>query len=258
MKHSKDIINKRRKNLLLLINELKKSTNINLAEKLNVSLPTIRRDIEYLHNKNLIYKYHGYVSAISSNEIRKSITENKKNQIAKIAATLINDDDIIFINSAYTSIQSIKYIEPSKFVSVITNNGNVLTMHTLPKIKIILTGGEIKKPKSALTGEFALNNIINTQANKAILGANGFHITEGITTANIDEVAINKAMIERANKVILCVDSSKLNHKSAFVSGDVRDVDILITNSDADPEIIESLKLFGIECILVDENGIVK
>lgn len=252
MKQSKELIDLRRRKALLVINENRTISNSDLAKKLDVSLPTIRRDINYLLDKGLIYREHGKVHALDSKVITASKIERKKDLIAKIAASLISDDDTVFINSSDTSIKTIKYIDPSKYISVITNNGNALSYHTLPNVKIIFTGGEIKAPKSAMTGEFCLKNIIGVQANKAIMGASGFHLEEGMTTANIDEVAINKAMIKNSNTVILCVDSSKLNHISAFVSGSVRGFDILITDTDADKDIIDNLNLLGIKCIQVD------
>lgn len=252
MKQSKELIDLRRRKALLVINENRTISNSNLAKKLNVSLPTIRRDINYLLDKGLIYKEHGKVHALDSKVITESRIERKKDLIAKIAASLISDDDTVFINSSDTSIKTIKYVDPAKYVSVITNNGNALSYHTLPNVKIIFTGGEIKAPKSAMTGEFCLKNINDVQANKAIMGASGFHLEEGMTTANIDEVAVNKAMIKNSNTVILCVDSSKLNHISAFVSGSVRDFDILITDTDAEKEVIDNLTLLDIECIQVD------
>ncbi|WP_282925532.1 DeoR/GlpR family DNA-binding transcription regulator [Helcococcus kunzii] len=252
MKQSKELIDSRRKKALLIINENKSISNKDLAYKLDVSLPTIRRDINYLSKKGLIHKTHGEVQAIDSKVILTTRIEKKKDLIAKYAASLVDNDDTIFINSSDTSIKTIKYVEPSKYISVVTNNGKALKYHTLPNVKIILTGGEIKAPKSAMTGEFAIKNIKGVQANKAFLGASGFHLEEGMTTANIDEVAVNKAMIGNANTVILCVDSSKLNHKSAFISGSVRNFDILITDSDADSAFIDNLTMLGVECILLD------
>lgn len=252
MKQSNEIIEKRRNAILVIINEHKELSNVDLAKMVDVSLPTIRRDINYLEKKGLIKKYHGRVCSIGTDELRSSIIEKKQNIIAKTAASLVDNDDIIFINSSKTSIKTIEYIEPSTYVSVITNNGKALSLHVLPNVKLVLTGGETKAPKSAMTGEFALKNIINVQANKAILGASGFHIAEGMTTANLDEVAINKYMIQNTNTVILCIDSSKLNHKSAFISSEVTDIDIIITDSDADQKLIEQFEMLGIKCIVVD------
>lgn len=180
MKKSKEFIKIRRKNLLLIINEKKKVSNVDLASELNISLPTLRRDIDYLLKKGLILKSHGYVQAMDTKYIFTTSLEKKRNAIAKYAATLINNDDTIFINSSETSIKTLQYIDPSKYVSVITNNGNVLNTHTLPNVKIILTGGEVKFPKPAMIGEFALKNIITVQANKAFLGTSGFHLEYGI------------------------------------------------------------------------------
>ncbi|MDO5027112.1 MAG: DeoR/GlpR family DNA-binding transcription regulator [Tissierellia bacterium] len=252
MKQSKKTIAQRRKNILLMVKDKKYITVEDLAQNTGVSLPTLRRDLTYLDKKGLLKRKHGGASAIDSKVVTESMIEKKKELIAKTAASLVENDDIIFINSSTTSIKTIAYIEPSKYISVITNNGKAIDLHTLPNIKLILTGGETRQPKAAMTGEFALKNIQNVQANKAILGASGFHIKEGITTANIDEVAINKAMIEASKEVILCVDSSKLNHISAFISGISSDIDTLITDCDADKNFIKSLELMGIRCIQVD------
>lgn len=252
MKQKKDVIEERRKKIYLKIKENDYISIQDLSESIGVSLPTLRRDLNFLDEKGLINRKHGGAEATDSKKIIESQLEKKKDLIAKAASTLIDNDDTIFINSSGTSIKCIQYIEPSKYVSVITNNGRALNYHTLPNVKLIMTGGETRPPKSAMTGEFAQKNLEKVQANKLFLGASGFHLIEGITTANIDEVPINKIMLKNASKVILCADSSKLNHISAFKSGSINDIDILITDKDADKNIIEALELANIRCILVD------
>jgi len=108
-------------------------------------------------------------------------------------------------------------------------------------------------PVLALTGEFALRNLEKVTAQKAIMGFSGVSLQGGLTTSNVDEVAINEMMLRRATeKVLVVVESRKLGRDSTFVSGELAQISHLITDSDADPAFVEALDKRGIQVTLVE------
>lgn len=258
MKQKKSVIDARRRKIIQHIHERGYTSVEKLARLFDISEPTVRRDLTAIEKLGLIVRVHGGAQAAPSEHRIASLLEQKRSAIAKTAASLVHDEDILFVNSSLTALETLQYIEPNKFVTVITNNGKAIEKNTPPNIKLMLTGGETRPPKSAMTGEFATNNLTRVQATKSILGASGLDLTEGITTAIIDEVAINKLMLsDNYSKCkILLVDSSKLDHVNAFVSGSLKDIDTLITDSDADPSFVQAIKDLGITVILAHTDDL--
>ena len=169
MKTSKDLVNKRR-DLIMKEIQIKKTVDVDeLAEKFSVSKITVRRDLQYWEDQGAVEKYYGGARLIQNFvENDKDNNEAYKHAIAKYAATFVEDGDTIFINTSSTALLIIKYII-GKRVTVITNNGKAIFTDHDPNVQIVLTGGELRIPKTSMVGDFALNNLNKVKANKSFL-----------------------------------------------------------------------------------------
>lgn len=239
------IANQRKSNILSLLKVKGEMSVQELAEHFNVSALTIRRDITQLAKEG-VQRYHGGARFSSNSTMQRQLA------IAKAAARKIRDNDIVFINSSSTALLVLSQIE-NKYFTAITNNGKALSLSIDPRIHLVLCGGDISFPKEALTGEFATSNVSKVTATRCIMGISGISTEVGLSTENLAEVAVNKAMLgHTAKEKIIVADSSKINHKSAFSSGDLSDIDTLITDSQADSDFIEQLQQMGINVIIAD------
>ncbi|MCI6271889.1 MAG: DeoR/GlpR family DNA-binding transcription regulator [Erysipelotrichaceae bacterium] len=252
MKVNYDIVNERRKNIMALIQKLGEVSVHMLSNEFNVSNLTIRRDLQYWEDRGAIIRNHGGAKLIQSmvNLENDYLTNDKyKHAIAKYAAQLVNDGDTIFINTSSTALLTIQYIV-NKRVTVITNNAKAVNIKHDPQVTIVLTGGELRTPKEAMVGDFALNNLKKVSATKCFLGCSGINAKDGITTAIMSETSINETMIERTSglKVILC-DYTKVKTKHSFISSSTSQIDCLITDINADEEEIEKIKQLNVEVI---------
>lgn len=263
MKNTKNSIQKRQMQIFNYLKDNGLSSVTGIAEYFNVSPITIRRDLDLLASKNLIIRHFGSAKIMDTASIDDDPANNtngsdslsssaKKLAIAKRAAEFLENGDSVFINSSETASHVISYIK-GKSVLVITNNGRILNIEHQPGVELVLTGGEVYGNKHSLVGEFALNSLSKVASTKCILGVSGISVSGGITTKVLQETAINRMMLNHCNgPKIVVADSSKIGIEHNFYSGNINDITVLITDTNANPTEIEKIRLAGIEVILVD------
>lgn len=260
MKNSKSAIQKRQDKIMQMLEASGSLEISDLAGQLEVSEITIRRDLDQITSEGLAERFHGGIR-LAHNTSRSNDTavvmaefETLKDQIAEYTASLINEKDVVFINSSSTAMRIVKYIK-NRRVIIITNNVKMLNQQHDPLIEIILTGGEVYGNKQSLIGEFALNTLSKIKANKCVIGVSGISVKGGITTDVLPETAINQMMLKRCsgNKIVI-TDGSKIGRERNFLSGTVSDITHLITDPSADREELERLRLRGLQVTVIDEN----
>ncbi len=255
MKRHKSIVDSRRRQILLALEENETVKVDELAKQLNVSSLTIRRDLEYYEEQNLVERFYGGAMLVNQLVARNKPSLNfalAKHAIACKAAEFIEEGDTIFLNTSSTALLLLKYLK-NKRVTVITNNGKAIFSEKGPNISVVLSGGELREPKEAMVGEFAINNLSRVTATKSVIGCSGITAESGITTAVLQEVAINELMLNRvANQRIILADHSKIGRNHSFISGSIELVSILITDTLADKEAVEKIKSKGVRVIQVE------
>lgn len=261
MKKNQSIVSKRRDKILEHLKVSKSIKTEDLADILNTSPLTIRRDFQTLEKEGLLTRFHGGATinedSISNlqdikNENSSDIYWPQKNAIAKEAASIIKDGDTIFINSSSTALLILKYLE-NKRVVVVTNNGKALQCSIGPNVELLLTGGEVYGRKQSMVGDFATLLLSKITASKCFLGVSGVDSEFGLTTSVLKETLINKEMITRCKgPVYILASSQKVGKSSNFSSGEIDNITHLITDSDIDYSKVKKLKENHIEVITVD------
>lgn len=253
MKRKSSIVDGRRNKILEILREDGMVKVEDLAERLEVSPLTIRRDFEFLESQNRLERFYGG-ACMNKNAPTSDKISDYVQAIAACAAGLVEDNDIIFINTSFTAISMIPYI--TKRVTVITNNGNALQVKCPPGVTVLLTGGEIQGPKKAMTGEFAVNNLNRVTATKSFLGCSGFSVNVGMTTALMNEVSINKLMIERVTgPTYILADHRKIGEESNFVSSPADHIKNIITDERLSEAQVKEIEQQGIRVMRVTCNG---
>ena len=255
MKKTKTIVEARRDRIFTLLQEAESVKVDELAAELQVSPLTIRRDLDFFEQKLLIERFYGGAMLLNKKVTSQGTSMSyslNKHAIAKKAAEFIENGDTIFMNTSSTALLILKYLT-DKRVMVITNNGKAIFTDKDPNISIVLSGGELREPKESMVGEFAINNLSKVTASKSFLGCTGITAETGITTAVLQEVAINELMLSRCTGArIIMADCSKIGHDHSFVSGSIDKVTYLITDTMADPAAIENIKSTGVHVIQVE------
>ena len=249
---------KRHEKILAIIQERKTVTSKELQRLVYVSHSTIIRDLNELEKTGLIKRIHGGASILipkdteSSFTIRVNTNVNEKTAISKIASEFIENGSTIFIDSSSTLQTLVPYIKNFKYITVITNGLNsAMLLSKNTDANIFFLGGQISANSNSSMGCLALNNLDNFNADLAFFSASGI---EGNTICehSIEQAAIKKLMIKRANKAILLCDDSKFGVKHQTTMADFDDIDYLITNAMPPKEILQAIDKSKCKLILAE------
>ena len=252
MKASRSIVNSRREKILETVRSEGDVTVTALAEQLQVSPLTIRRDLQYLEEHKLLERFYGGARAGGLEQTKKSSRELRKEKIARYAASLVEDKDSIFINTSSTALAMVKYIK-SRNVTIITNNGNIVDEENPSQATIILLGGELRYTKGAMVGDFTRNNLAQVTAKKCFMGCSGISPDIGMTTEMVSEVNLNQMMFKRVTgSSYILADSSKFGEKIGSISCPPEKIENIITDSEAPAQLVREFRELGTWVYQVD------
>ena len=256
MKNSKANVEARQKNILQYVRKAGEVNSYDLVDEFKISIMTVRRDLEELEQKHLLKRTHGGACTLDYVKGSKSLSKNIRicrDLISRYASSLIKDNDRIFINGSRTALKMLEYVG-NKNVTVYTNNGLAFGRKFPENVSIHMTGGELRN--HILVGDATMRNILDVTANKTFIGCWAVY-DDGAFLYNIpNEIGINEAMISRTTEdLYILADHSKLqrhdNLESSYGSCIYDRKVTLITDNQAQTEIIEKLRASGIEIIIV-------
>lgn len=236
---------------------------IDLCEMLDTSEATVRRDLEWLEQKGILERTHG--GAILNQRMileqeyqqRAQHHPEEKRRIGELAASLIEEGDIVFVNSGTTATQVLQHIRRDSQITVFTNNVSAVMELGEPVFHYCLTGGEFQPRSNSLAGRFALDNLGQVYANKTILGVDGISLKHGCTVPTNPEAEVVRKMIERTKgQVIVVADHSKWGVVSNFQVANIDEIDKLVSDEKLDPTTVDSLAAHEVACLLVGANSI--
>jgi DeoR family galactitol utilization operon repressor len=149
---------------------------------------------------------------------RQRVFSEQKNAIARAAAELVKDGDVIMIEAGTTTALIARYLAEKRDIHIVTNSTLVFSYARLhPHLQITMTGGEFRRPTESLVGPIALETIGRLNVRLAFVGTDGFTIERGMTTHLMEGAEIVKAMKNHAETTVLVADSSKYG-KVGFAS----------------------------------------
>jgi DeoR family fructose operon transcriptional repressor len=221
---------------------------------LDTSEATVRRDLEWMEQQGIVERTHG--GAILSQRLtlepmylqRVQRHPEEKRRIGELAAALIEDNDVVFINSGTTTTQVIRHIRSNAGITVFSNNVIAVLERGEAGINPHLIGGEFQPHSNSVAGRFAMDNLRQVYANKTILGVDGVSLLHGCTVPSMTEAEIDRLMIERTQgKIIVVADSSKWGVVANFQVASIDEIDKLITDEGFDPSAVETLSAHGVE-----------
>lgn len=244
-----------------IINKLAQEGSVNvldLCTELSVSSVTIRKDLKFLEDKDLLFRTHGgatlanpYTSDRSVNE-KVKIRSGEKSSIGSAAASLIQPDDCILIASGTTVLSLAKSIHPKTSLTVITAALNVaLELIHHPGIEVIQLGGILRKSSSSVTGTYAEKILDDFSCSKLFLGVDGIDVEFGLTTTNMQEAQLNRKMIGAAQKTIVLADSTKFGKRGFGKICGLEDIEQVITDKGISDHMVKTLTGMGIEVTIV-------
>ena len=230
-----------------------------LSELFKVSEVTIRKDLSYLEQQKKLYRTHGSAILISPYISDRHVNEKEKKNVAEkraigaAAAALVSQDDSIIIASGTTMAFLAREIKPQGRLTVITASVPVTQILSQdPDVDVIQLGGITRSSSVSVVGPFAEQMLRSFNCSKLFIGVDGIDPDFGLTTTNMLEASLNRAMIDAAQKVVVLADSSKFGRRGFSKICDLEAVDRIITDSGVQPLYLERLRERGIEVTVVD------
>lgn len=204
-----------------------------LTDATGASESTIRRDLTDLEDAGLLRRVHGGAAKVSRKRIEPTMGEKsarfseEKRAAGRLAASLIEDDDCVFIDAGTTTLALIPYIQAKNIVAV-TNGFDHLRLLAERGIQAYGTGGMLKPSTEALTGTGAVHGLQQYWFDKAFLGVNGIHLKAGYTTPDPEEAAVKREALKRAQQPFILADASKFQESTFTHIADL-DAAVIIT-----------------------------
>jgi DeoR family transcriptional regulator, fructose operon transcriptional repressor len=187
-----------------------------LVERLKVSEASIRRDLRQMEDSDMIRRFYGGAT-ISETQIKETSlsvrdlsNKEAKTQIAKFAASLIKEGDIVYIDGGSTTVNVIDFIT-ARNILVVTQAINNLEKLIKKNIRCYIAGGYLKNRTSLIVSGETIDRIKNLKFNIAFLGANGVHSISGFTANEEMEAKLKQIVIENTIEPYIIADSSKVN-----------------------------------------------
>jgi DeoR family transcriptional regulator of aga operon len=257
VKHSKSGINQRHEKLLDALKERGTLSISELADSFKCSLATIRRDVQELESQGYLRRFHGAVALQDMITERafheKSMTNRvEKEAIANVVAQWIPDHTVVGLNGGTTTTTiAEKLVELKRSVTVVTNAVNIAFLLSDGGLPVVVIGGELRPQNYETTGSVALGSLSDLHLDWALLGANGVDHHFGVTTTTEQEAAVGRMFAERADNVLLAVDSTKVGHTALFRMLSWNMVNIIATDGGAS----KLLRAWGISPMVEVDNA---
>ena len=223
-----------------------------LAALVDVSNVTLRNDLIYLERKGICKRLFGKVVSTSSMSVNYSFNttacQEEKERIGKFAATLIQPGDSVLFYAGTTARQVAHFVDPEiNFIAVTNSLHTALELHQLPNAQVVWLGGPVNQKFGATFGVQAIQQLREFNLDKLFLSVDGIDAKMGVTNATPIESEINKVVLECAKQTIVVADHTKVGNVSFVQMGSIDEVDVLITDTAADPEAVTLLRQAGVD-----------
>ncbi len=231
----------------IILNKLSDDGSVmvaDLARDIGLSEVTIRNDLKNLELKGWLNRIRGGAAPSMHQEIleRQKVHIEEKNAIARAAAELVRDGDVIMIEAGTTTALIAKHLTGKRDVHVVTNSTLVFSYARMnPNLQITMTGGEFRRSTESMVGPIALQTLGRLNVRIAFVGTDGFTLERGITTHIMEGAEIVKTMKNHSKTTILVADSSKYGKIGFSGVLPLSDMDMILTDAGLTDEALRDL-----------------
>jgi DeoR/GlpR family transcriptional regulator of sugar metabolism len=222
-------------------------------------MATARRDLDYLVNEGKIHRVRGGATLEETAPpelpviLRMNDQSTEKEKIGATAASLIEENETIFLGSGTTVLEVAKHIPILKNLTVITNSLLVVNaLATREEINMVILGGIFRNSEQTMYGNFSEQNISQVNPTKVFLGFRAISIKHGITNDFLPEVSTDQAIINSGKETIITADYTKFNRVSTVFVQSLSKVNKIITDSRTPADVIATIIEIGPEVIIAE------
>lgn len=249
----------RRRVILLMVNRDGAASLRALADAVDSSEVTVRRDLKRLHDEGLLSRTRGGAVAVQEFHREPSflektrVAEAEKRAIAARAASLVSDGDAVLIGAGTTTMALARELQRRKGLSVVTNS--LLVAQILAEgtgVEVTMTGGLLRSSTLALVGSAAEQSLATIHAGRLFLSGNGLSADRGLSTPNATVASMDRALAAAAPEVVVLADHTKVGVNALVQTVPPAGIARVITDARVSREQIAALQQAGIDVDVVD------
>ncbi|HEV2580868.1 MAG TPA: DeoR/GlpR family DNA-binding transcription regulator [Ktedonobacteraceae bacterium] len=225
-----------------------------LSRSLHVSEDTIRRDLRELAAAGKLQRVHGGAMPrspdIASFTERQERAADAKEAIARAALRFIRQNQVIILDGGTTPLQVAQRLPADLRATIITHSPPIaLALAEYESIEVILIGGKLLKRTLVTVGAATVEEFRHIRADLCFLGVSGLHPEVGISTRDLEEAYVKRAMIDSSAEVVALASNEKLGLASPYIVGSLSKLTHLITERSVSNEILEPYREAGIAIV---------
>jgi DeoR/GlpR family transcriptional regulator of sugar metabolism len=218
-----------------------------IAEVLDVSVDTVRRDVIQLDTEKKLQKVHGGAISLGYTNQRgqheKVYALNKKTRIAGKALKLLKNGNVILIHGGTTCLEFARLIPPKLRLSCFTLSLPVaMELAKKPNVDIVLIGGTLSKESLIASGATAINNLSRIKVDHCFIGTGYVDASYGLTEFEWESVQVKQAVIKAAKNVVLLTISEKLNSQHRYKTCDLNEITTMITELEPHDQLLDNFR----------------
>ena len=225
-----------------------------IAETLDVSIDTVRRDVKELDAENKLRKVHGGAISLgftTSNTRNTNVYAlDQKVRIAEKAITLLKDGGVIFIDGGTTCLELVRLIPANLELTCFTLSLAVaMELSNKANVTVIFIGGKIAKEAQITIGANAIHNLSEIRVDYSFIGTGYVDSFYGLTEFDWDIVQVKKAVIKSSKKTVLLSISEKLNSQHRYKTCDINAINTMITELDPQNKLLDLFRNHDIQLL---------
>jgi DeoR/GlpR family transcriptional regulator of sugar metabolism len=241
----------------LILDKLRQDGQIistTLSQELGLSEDTVRRDLRALAAEGLLQRVHGGAlpasPALGNFAARRELEPEGKQAIAEAAAAMIRPGQVVFLDGGTTSQQLARHLPAALKATVVTHSPTIaveLVEH--PAVEVVLIGGRLFKHSVVAVGAAAIESIGRIHADLYFMGVTGLSANLGLSTGDIEEAHIKRALMAQAAETWVLASAEKINAASAYVIASCREAAGIIVDRGTAPKETEAFEALGLTIV---------
>lgn len=233
-----------------------------LSERLGVSAQTVRRDLAHLHEQNLLQRRHGRAEQLVAEaqvdagyDQRSRQNQQAKALIARHAARLIPNEATVFLSIGTSLVAMATALRDHQRLTIVTNNLRAAMELDVQAHRLILAGGELRRPEGDFVDRGACDLFEKYRADFGIYGVAGIAADGTLLDFNSVEIEAREAIRANSQTSILIADHSKFGRRAPAVGGRAEDATHIVTDRTLSPEFSELEQCLGQKLVLASEDA---
>ena len=249
----------RQQAIAALVGERGRISVADVAERFGVTTETVRRDLAVLERAGMLRRVHG--GAVPAGALtlvepglgeRHGLRAEQKRKIAAAALDLLPGlDGSVLLDGGSSTAALADVLPPERRLLVATNSVPIAArLSGAPGISLQVLGGRVRGVTQTAVGESTVRALEDLRVDVAFLGTNGITAERGYSTPDESEAATKRAMTRAAERTVVLADSTKLGREHLVRFATTAEVDVLVTDAEADPETLAALRAAGMDVVV--------